>query len=291
MALVRKTILIALLGATLIGYFVYGQGNRSLPETSSTAQEERLAEFRSSLKPIKVPSSLEYLPNLRGQGYLRDLREAAVIDKRLRSLMKRYISEPDSARRTDLTLPILDAWISTSKRTSSLADSLKQAEGARPIVLRINGAEGERVANLMHKVHSLEVVTGSRFFTFKDFREDAGTEQGVVSLMSGAVPKTLMVASQEGQYVLQMSDLNLRPKQTQYVENAYVALVKSLERALLIGRYQYCLEHPLAGFERMNAEKLCRIERTLGEKASPWSEGAPRTSTVDSNASAARSNP
>jgi hypothetical protein len=273
MALVRKTILLALLGATLMGYFIYVEPDKRNPtEASKTKQEEQLAAFRSSLKPIKVPSSLKHLPNLRGQGYLRDLREAAVVDKRLRSLMQQYVSEPDPARRIKLTLPILDAWISTSKRDSSLAESLKQAESASQIVLRVDGAEGKRVAGLIHKVHSLEVVTGSVFFTFKDFREEVGNEQGVIGLMSGAVPKKLKVARQEGQYVLPMSDLNLRPKQTQYVENGYTALVDSLERTLLMGRYQYCLEHPPAGFEPMNVEKLCRIELALGKKASPWSK-------------------
>lgn len=278
MALVRITILIALLGATLIGYFIYVEAtpepDRSTTESSGSEKEERLAAFRSSLRPIKVPSSLEYLPNLRGQGYLRDLREAAVIDKRLRSIMKQYVSEPDPARRTELTLPILDAWISTSKRPSSLAESLKQAKGTRPIDLRIDGTEGERVAGLMHKVHSLEVVTGSLFFTFKDFRENAETGQAVLGLMSGAVAKKLQVTLQEGQYVLPMSHLNLRPQQTQYVENGYKTLVESLERTLFVGRYQYCLKHPPAGFEQMNVEKLCQTELALGKKVSPWSEVA-----------------
>lgn len=271
MALTRQTLLLALLGAALIGYFVYPQPDgRTVPDTAPSEQDRALAAFRATLTPVEIPADLQHLPNLRGQGYLRDLREAAVTDKRLRALLQRYIAEPDLARRAEMTLPILDAWITTSRRSASLEEALNSATGAYPISLATDDAEDEKVASLMHKVHSLEVVTGSAFFTYKGFNEDVSAGTGMLNLLSGAVPKKLDVHLQEGRYVLPMTALNLLPQQTLYVERAYKALAGSLDRVLLLGRYQYCLKHPLPGFEQMNVEKMCRIEQVLGQKTSPW---------------------
>lgn len=276
MPLTRKTALFGLLGAALVGYY-YTAGNDHAPKTSDTKQAEEVAAFRASLKPVQVPEALQHLPNLRGQGYLRDMREAAVLDKRLRGLMQQYIVQADPKLRAELILPILDAWIATSRRDASLDEALQRTGATSPIVLTTSDAEDERVAGLLHRVHSLEVVTGSAFFTLKGFTEDVGAGHGVVSLMSGAVPKQLDVRLQDGHYRLPAAALNLRPQQTKYIENAYQALAGSMDRAMLFGRYQYCLKHPAPGVEKMNGEKLCRTELAIGKVNSPWAESPLKT--------------
>ncbi|MDG1581014.1 hypothetical protein [Pseudomonas sp. GOM6] len=273
MLLTRKSALMALLGATVFGFFGYTEvWNRNTIETSEAQQAADLAAFRAALKPVEIPDSLIELPELRGQGYLRDLRQAAVLDKRLRGLLQSYVAEVDPKRRAEMTLPVLDAWIATSKRDGSLEALFERTGASSPIALSTDDDEDKRVAALLHKVHTLEVVTGKSFFALKDFSEDVGAGEATVSLMSGAVPKDLDARLVDGTYAIPAAALNLRPMQTKHVEAAYSALAASLDRSLLYGRYQYCLQHPVPGFEEMNVEKLCRMELALGKVSSPWRE-------------------
>lgn len=264
MAFTRKAVLMALTGMALIGYLGYGEWSERSAEATAAAN---LEAYRQSLRDVEVPENLRQLPDLRGQGYVRDLLQAAVIDQHLQGLLQQYVSEPKMSRRVELVKPILVAWVKTSKRRPSINQVLEQVKSSQPLYLQVSGEEDEKAGELLDKVYALEVVTGSQFFTYLGFSEDAEAGRAVVKLKSGAVPREIDVRLQEGGYTLQLRDLNLRPQQTMYVENAYRALVGSLDRSLLKGRYRYCLEHPLPGFEDMNYQKLCRMELVLGRKA------------------------
>lgn len=264
MVFTRKAVLMALTGAALIGYLGYGEWSERSAEATAAAN---LEAYRHSLRDVEVPENLRQLPDLRGQGYVRDLLQAAVIDQHLQNLLQQYVAEPNMSRRAELVKPILVAWVKTSKRSPSINQVLEQVKSSQPLYLQASGEEDEKAGELLDKVYALEVVTGSQFFTYQGFSEDAEAGRAVVTLRSGAVPREIDVRLQEGVYTLQLRDLNLRPQQTIYVENAYRALVGSLDRSLLKGRYRYCLEHPLPGFEDMNYQKLCRMELVLGRKA------------------------
>ncbi|HGY3910465.1 TPA: hypothetical protein ACNVX4_006032 [Pseudomonas aeruginosa] len=264
MVFTRKAVLMVLTGMALIGYLGYGEWSERSAEATAAAN---LEAYRQSLRDVEVPENLRQLPDLRGQGYVRDLLQAAVIDQHLQSLLQQYVSEPKMSRRVELVKPILVAWVKTSKRRPSINQVLEQVKSSQPLYLQVSGEEDEKAGELLDKVYALEVVTGSQFFTYQGFSEDAEAGRAVVKLKSGAVPREIDVRLQEGGYTLQLRDLNLRPQQTMYVENAYRALVGSLDRSLLKGRYRYCLEHPLPGFEDMNYQKLCRMELVLGRKA------------------------
>lgn len=264
MVFTRKAVLMALTGAALIGYLGYGEWSERSAEATAAAN---LMAYRHSLRDVEVPENLRQLPDLRGQGYVRDLLQAAVIDQDLQNLLQQYVAEPKMSRRAELVKPILVAWVKTSKRSPSINQVLEQVKSSQPLYLQASGEEDEKAGELLDKVYALEVVTGSQFFTYQGFSEDAEAGRAVVTLRSGAVPREIDVRLQEGVYTLQLRDLNLRPQQTIYVENAYRALVGSLDRSLLKGRYRYCLEHPLPGFEDMNYQKLCRMELVLGRKA------------------------
>lgn len=264
MVFTRKAVLMVLTGMALIGYLGYGEWSERSAEATAAAN---LEAYRQSLRDVDVPENLRQLPDLRGQGYVRDLLQAAVIDQHLQSLLQQYVSEPKMSRRVELVKPILDAWVKTSKRRPSINQVLEQVKSSQPLYLQVSGEEDEKAGELLDKVYALEVVTGSQFFTYQGFSEDAEAGRAVVKLKSGAVPREIDVRLQEGGYTLQLRDLNLRPQQTMYVKNAYRALVGSLDRSLLKGRYRYCLEHPLPGFEDMNYQKLCRMELVLGRKA------------------------
>ena len=264
MVFTRKAVLMVLTGMALIGYLGYGEWSERSAEATAAAN---LEAYRQSLRDVEVPENLRQLPDLRGQGYVRDLLQAAVIDQHLQSLLQQYVSEPKMSRRVELVKPILVAWVKTSKRRPSINQVLEQVKSSQPLYLQVSGEEDEKAGELLDKVYALEVVTGSEFFTYQGFSEDAEAGRAVVKLKSGAVPREIDVRLQEGGYTLQLRDLNLRPQQTMYVENAYRALVGSLDRSLLKGRYRYCLEHPLPGFEDMNYQKLCRMELVLGRKA------------------------
>lgn len=264
MTFTRKALLMVLSGASLIGYLAYSEWIERSSEATAAAN---LQSYRQSLKEIEVPESLRKLPNLRGQGYVRDLLQAAVVDRELQSLLQQYVSEPKMDRRAELVKPILFAWVKTSKRRPSIDLALEQAKTSHPLRLQVSSPEDERAEVLFAKVYALEVITGSPFFSFQGFREDAKAGQGVVSLRSGAVQREIKARLQDGSYLLQHRDLNLRPQQAMYIENAYSALVGNLERSLHKGRYRYCLDHPLPGFESMNNWKLCRLEFVQGNHA------------------------
>ncbi|HBO5516265.1 TPA: hypothetical protein L4559_005194 [Pseudomonas aeruginosa] len=264
MTFTRKALFMALSGVALIGYLGYGEWKERSREATAAAN---LQSYRQSLKEIEVPENLRQLPDLRGQGYVRDLLQAAVVDQELRGLLQQYVSEPKMDRRAELVKPILVAWVKTSKRRPSIDLVLEQAKTNHPLNLQVSSPADEMAEELLDKVYALEVVTGSQFFSFQGFSEDAKAGLGVLMLSSGAVQREIEARLQDGRYTLQLRDLGLRPQQTMYVENAYSALVGSLDRALLKGRYRYCLDHPLDGFETMNYEKLCRIELVLGSKS------------------------
>ncbi|MEA8592275.1 hypothetical protein PZT57_26875 [Pseudomonas aeruginosa] len=264
MTFTRKALLMALSGVSLIGYLGYGEWNERSSEATEAAN---LQSYRQSLKEIEVPENLRQLPDLRGQGYVRDLLQAAVVDQELRELLQQYVSEPKMDRRAELVKPILVAWVKTSKRRPSIDLVLKQAKTNHPLYLQVSSPADERAEDLLEKIFVLEIVTGSQFFSFQGYTEDVKAGLGVVTLKSGAVQREIEVRLQDGSYTLLLRDLSLRPQQTMYIENAYSALVGSLDRSLLKGRYRYCLDNPLPGFETMNYEKLCRLELVLGSQA------------------------
>ena len=165
------------------------------------------------------------LPDLRGQGYVRDLLQAAVLDDRLRELLEQYVETPQKGSRDELIEPILLAWINTSKRRPSIEHELDQAQVNLPITLQITGPEDARVEDLLQKVFILEVITGSQFFTFLNFEEDASAQRGEMTLKVGAVSRVVEVKLDAQGYALPASSLNLLPQQTKFVEKAYIALV------------------------------------------------------------------
>lgn len=257
MAISRKTTVMALSGAVLIGYLAYGEWRDRTAEKASTADVEA---FRQTLQPVEVPEALKHLPNLLGQGYVRDLQQAAVLDPQLRGLLEAYVADPKLDRRVEMTEPILFAWVETSKRRPSIDQVLEQ--GSARIFREVKTQEDKRVERLLDKIRALEVVTGQQFFHFQGF-ETSGADVGTLSFKSGAVARSIDLPVEEGHYILPAAALSLLPQQTQFVENAYTALVGSLNKALLRGRYKYCLDHPLPGFEDMNYEKICRLELAL----------------------------
>ena len=120
----QRTLILALSGLALVGYL--GYADKYLRKTESAASTE---VFRQPFTPVEVPDELTGLPNLKGQGYVRDLRQAAVLDARLRALMQKYVAEPQMRDRSRLLEPILFAWISTSGRSASIEEVLEQADG------------------------------------------------------------------------------------------------------------------------------------------------------------------
>lgn len=266
--LTRKTAIMGLLGSVILGYYAFSDiYNRSTTATEEIVQDKRVAGFRAALAPVEVPDSLEHLPNLRGQGFLRDMREAAVLNKPLQDLLLKYLSEPDSMVREKMTIPVLDAWIATSGRESSLDRVFKSARPTRPIRLVLESEQDSQAAALLHRVHTLEIVTGKDFFRLRGFDEAFDGQSGTLSLMSGAVRKKIEVELQGDLFAVPASEMKLRPMQTKYVENAYTALVGSADRALKYGRYQNCLKHPTPGFEGHNIEKMCRFELIPAKRA------------------------
>jgi hypothetical protein len=260
-----KVAFMAITGLALIGYFALGEWAEHRSDTSKAVALEK---YRQTLQPIEVPKTMAELPDLRGQGYVRDLLQAAVLDDQLRGLLEQYVAAPQKGSRDELIEPILLAWVNTSKRRPSIEHVLEQAQVSLPITLQISGPEDARVQDLLQKVFILEVITGSQFFTFQNFDEDTSGRRGEVKLKVGAVSRDVEVQLDAQGYALPARSLNLLPQQTKFVEKAYIALVGSLDKSLLHGRYRYCLANPLDGFEGMNIQKLCKIEYVMSSDAS-----------------------
>jgi hypothetical protein len=96
MVFTRKAVLMVPTGMALIGYLGYGEWSERSAEATAAAN---LEAYRQSLRDVEVPENLRQLPDLRGQGYVRDLLQAAVIDQHLQGLLQQYVSEPKMSRR------------------------------------------------------------------------------------------------------------------------------------------------------------------------------------------------
>ena len=86
--------------------------------------------------------------------------------------------------------------------------------------------------------------------------------------------RSLDIEEQDGRYVLPASALSLRPKQTEYTEKAYMALIGSLHETMVQGRLRHCaLQQPRDGDKREYQD--CRQERTAALNLPPPTTGNP----------------
>ncbi|MFH5734051.1 calcium-binding protein [Pseudomonas aeruginosa] len=232
-------------------------GNQSLAGNLDLASNPFYREYTDR---IALDDTAKSLPDMKGSGAVRDLREASMLNTGLKSALSEYAQADTRSQQMLLLDRLLTEWAKTSnyrtfdQRISDLStktydvafgwsweqDSFAAGGGSTSSGSLSEGDHGptqeqlERKA-LLEKVKLLEIFNAQSFFNFSP-KEGSGSadKPASFSLQSGASQFSVSGIMIGGTITLTEKDLTFNSGQVSLLESAYQALKDSIYSALLL---------------------------------------------------------
>ena len=257
-----------------VGTFVRGDGSEgAINGNQSLAANLDLATnpfYREYTDRIELSDSVRALPDMKGSGAVRDLREAAMLDAGLKSVLDQYSQAQSREQQMGLLDKLLAEWASSSpfktwdQRIGNLGDDLlevsfayswERAEtdgfgvGGGGSSGSVNLAETDGAAansgptgaqlaqkQLLERIKVLEVFNAQNFFNFSRSTTSGGSNGDAINrltLASGAATGTRSLGFGVREVVLTEQDLNINAGQAALLNQSYDSLLASVYKGLV----------------------------------------------------------
>ncbi|WP_165669492.1 calcium-binding protein, partial [Metapseudomonas otitidis] len=259
-----------------IGSFVRGDGsegtvngNQSLVANLDLASNPFYREFTD---PIALDDAAKALPDMKGSGAVRDLREASMLNAELKTLLATYAQAQTREEQMGLLDKLIAEWAESSgyrtfdQRISALdtdqirfafsyswekpdQDKLQTGSGGSSGGLATSsGKDSNKTPTavqleqkaILEKIKILEVFNSQNFFNFNRTEpktsDNNKNDREDLSIRLGSIIRTMGGVSLSGQatYYITEADLSPAPAQAQFINSAYEALRKSVYDGLLM---------------------------------------------------------
>ncbi|MDP1862715.1 MAG: calcium-binding protein [Thiobacillus sp.] len=207
-------------------------------------------QFTTTIPPTAATAAL---PDMRGSGAVRDLREAATQSSALQTLLTQYAAAPTRAAQMGLIDQMLDAWADSSgyaenlderagaryiirydsfgnnTRSTHLVSGATPAGGLTPDVenTQLDAAYRGTIATWSQRIHILEAFNGRHFFNLPSEAQAGG---GAVMGMNFSSATTGGISG----VTLGTLSINYTQAQLDLLSQSYDALRESVYNALLL---------------------------------------------------------
>ncbi|BBT17511.1 hypothetical protein WP8S17C03_35600 [Metapseudomonas otitidis] len=258
-----------------VGSFVRGDGSEgTVNANQSLAANLDLASnpfYREFTDPIALDDAAKALPDMKGSGAVRDLREASMLNAELKTLLATYAQAQTREEQMGLLDKLIAEWAESSgyrtfdQRISALdtdqirfafsyswekpdQDKLQTGSGGSSGgLVTTNEKESNKTPTAvqldqkatLEKIKILEVFNSQNFFNFNHTEQnptDNKNGRTDLSVRLGSILRTMGSVSLSGQatYYITEADLSPTPAQTQFINSAYDALKQSIYDGLLL---------------------------------------------------------
>ncbi|MGX5728248.1 hypothetical protein ACWKWZ_24690, partial [Metapseudomonas otitidis] len=258
-----------------IGSFVRGDGSEgTVNANQSLAANLDLASnpfYREFTDPIALDDAAKALPDMKGSGAVRDLREASMLNAELKTLLATYAQAQTREEQMGLLDKLIAEWAESSgyrtfdQRISALdTDQIRFAfsyswekpdqdkfqtgsGGSSGGLVTTNEKESNKTPTAvqldqkatLEKIKILEVFNSQNFFNFNRTEPktpDDKNDREYLSIRLGSIIRTMGGVSLSGQatYYITEADLSPAPAQAQFINSAYEALKQSIYDSLLL---------------------------------------------------------
>jgi len=195
--------------------------------------------YRKYTDHIALDDAAKGLPEMKGSGAVRDLREASMLSTGLKSLLGEYAQAQTRAQQVQLLDRLLGEWANTTdyhtfdQRIADLSTNEIQVSfawsweksGSAPTQAQLDKQA------LLQKIKVLEIFNAQNFFSFS--RTESATKF-TVSLRAGTASLTGGSAQKGGALILTEQSLNLNSGQISLLSSAYESLKDSIYDGLLL---------------------------------------------------------
>ncbi|MEE1896668.1 hypothetical protein V0R51_27520, partial [Pseudomonas otitidis] len=227
-----------------VGSFVRGDGsegtvnaNQSLAANLDLASNPFYREFTDS---IALDDAAKALPDMKGSGAVRDLREASMLNAELKTLLATYSQAHTREEQMGLLDKLIAEWAKSAnyqtfdKRIDALDEGSTdvrfqyswEAAGAAPTDAQ------KSTQQLLERIKALEVFNGQNFLRFG--KVGATANSLTLSFGMGTTNGTTTYAIKDGSVVINENRLGLNAGQTGLLNRAYEALRNSIYEGLLL---------------------------------------------------------
>ncbi|WP_165679433.1 calcium-binding protein, partial [Metapseudomonas otitidis] len=227
-----------------IGSFVRGDGSEgTINANQSLAANLDLASnpfYREFTDPIALDDAAKALPDMKGSGAVRDLREASMLNAELKTLLATYAQAQTREEQMGLLDKLIAEWAKSAnyqtfdKRIDALDEGGTdvrfqyswEAAGTAPTDAQ------KSTQQLLERIKALEVFNGQNFLRFGKV---GATANGLtLSFGMGTTNGTTTYAIKDGSVVINEDRLGLNAGQAGLLNQAYEALKKSIYDGLLL---------------------------------------------------------
>ncbi|MFE1813308.1 calcium-binding protein, partial [Metapseudomonas otitidis] len=227
-----------------IGSFVRGDGsegtvnaNQSLAANLDLASNPFYREFTDS---IALDDAAKALPDMKGSGAVRDLREASMLNTELKTLLATYAQAQTREEQMGLLDKLIAEWAKSAnyqtfdKRIDTLDEGGTdvrfqyswEAAGAAPTDAQ------QSTQQLLERIKALEVFNGQNFLRFG--KVGATADSLTLSFGMGTTNGTTTYAIKDGSVIINEDRLGLNAGQAGLLNQAYEALRNSIYEGLLL---------------------------------------------------------
>ncbi|WAF87783.1 hypothetical protein NRL37_10140 [Metapseudomonas otitidis] len=226
------------------GTFIRGDGTQgSVNANQSVVANLDLASnpfYREFTDPIALDDAAKALPDMKGSGAVRDLREASMLNAELKTLLATYSQAHTREEQMGLLDKLIAEWAKSAnyqtfdKRIDALDEGSTdvrfqyswEAAGAAPTDAQ------KSTQQLLERIKALEVFNGQNFLRFG--KVGATANSLTLSFGMGTTNGTTTYAIKDGSVVINEDRLGLNAGQAGLLNQAYEALKKSIYDGLLL---------------------------------------------------------
>ncbi|WP_374981495.1 calcium-binding protein [Pseudomonas solani] len=227
-----------------VGSFVRGDGSEgTVNANQSLAANLDLASnpfYREFTDPIALDDTAKALPDMKGSGAVRDLREASMLNAELKTLLATYSQAQTREEQMGLLDQLIAEWAKSAdyqtfdERIDALDNGTTdvrfqyswEASGAAPTDAQ------KSTQQLLERIKALEVFNGQNFLRFG--KVGATASSVTLSFGMGTTNGTTTYAIKDGSLVINEDRLGLNAGQAGLLNHAYEALKKSIYDGLLL---------------------------------------------------------
>ncbi|MDA7088635.1 calcium-binding protein, partial [Pseudomonas sp. SA3-5] len=253
-----------------VGSFVRDDGtegevnaNQSLAANLDLAANPFYREYTDS---VELDDAAKALPDMQGSGAVRDLREAAMLDAGLKSVLSQYSQAQTREQQMALLDQLLVEWASSSgyqtwdQRIGNLGSDTMEvsfayswelpatdgigfgsgsSSGELGMPAEDSGPTAAQLAQkqVLERIKILEIFNGQNFFNFSQNTTSTDADADAISsftLSSGTTSGTKSLGFGVREVILTEEDILINAGQAGLLNQAYDALVQSVYNGLLL---------------------------------------------------------
>jgi len=190
--------------------------------------------YREYTDKLPISEAIAALPEMRGSGAVRDLREAASQSAELAKLLTQYSELSSREEQRAMLRPIISAWANSAERPHLLQRF--QAVAGDDIEVEIRPSSSNPIDNL-EQIQLLTKIGILEVFNASDFYNITRNTDGTFTLQAGAnvsAPlSTTKTPEGKEKLVITLNDLPVNAVQIDLLNQAYDSLSNSVYQGLL----------------------------------------------------------